>query len=252
MKKNEKDILNSCETELFSIHSSFAEDMRYKFNIPEFVKLRWLAMRKNVQIAFFCNSLSEWDKITYNVYGKAHTFLDYRELIIKTMKATYLPELEEYYKSKITNFYIFEPHCTEQTIYGFTTKIFEKPLFKSIDAIHAPVEEKLSSSLATYIKKQYGRGPGHTSAAILNNRVLVLVVTNLIAPFPKKFAESDCSAMIVANRMLKSLFEEAVEFACREQYGETFESFFEIDIVENQMIALVLLEPLTEKDLVLD
>lgn len=233
------------------MHSTVADGMLSNFDMPKFVNLRWIAMRKQVQISFFSNSLSAWDEMTYTTYGK-HSLLDYRQLIVKTMKAAYLPQIEDYYNCKILNFYLLEPCFTESKIYGFTAKVFAASLFKSIDPWHAPLEEKLASALATYIRQQYGRGPGQTSVALIDNRVLVFMVADLLSDFQKNFAETDTVAMNVTTKMLKNLFVEAIEVVCREQYRKTYESFFEINIVENQLLALILIEPLTEEDMSLN
>ncbi len=252
MKQIRKEMIDMNPESLLNVHSSIAAGVFNKFSVARFVSLRWIAMRKHVQIAFFCSSLSEWGLVNRNTDGKPQVFFDYWRLLVKTMQTGYLPELEAYYNCKIAMFQIFEPQYTKNAIYGFTVKVFSSPLFKNFGSHNALLEEKLGSSLAVYIRQQYGKGPGRTSAAILDDRFLIFWVSDLLASFPMKYADIDPEAMMYMSRMLKSLFKEAVEFVCCEQYGQTFESFFEIDIVENQMIALVLLEPLTEKDLVLD
>ena len=248
MKKPQKGKLYMPSSDVYHIHSSVATGMLNKFDMPEFVKLRWIAMRKQVQIAFFCNSLSVWEETTYKKCGK-HALSDFRHLITETMKTAYLPEVEKYYNCPVLDFYFFEPCYKQRMVYGFTAKIFAAPLFKSVDSWHAPLEEKLASALATYIRQQYGRGPGQTSVALLDNRVLVFSVTGLLAPFTKNFVESDTVARNVTTKMLEKLFAEAIEFVCRDQYRQTYESFFEIDVSGNQMIALVLVAPLTQEDL---
>ncbi len=251
LKKSQNGKLYRHTSNLYQMHSTVADGMLSNFDMPKFVNLRWIAMRKQVQISFFSNSLSAWDEMTYTTYGK-HSLLDYRQLIVKTMKAAYLPQIEDYYNCKILNFYLLEPCFTESKIYGFTAKVFAASLFKSIDPWHAPLEEKLASALATYIRQQYGRGPGQTSVALIDNRVLVFMVTDLLSDFQKNFAETDTVAMNVTTKMLKNLFVEAIEVVCREQYRKTYESFFEINIVENQLLALILIEPLTEEDMSLN
>lgn len=248
MKKPQKGKLYMPSSDIYHIHSSVATGMLNKFDIPEFVKLKWIAMRKQVQIAFFCNSLSAWEEATYKKYGR-HALFDFRHLITETMKTAYLPQVEEYYKCPVLDFYFFEPCYKQGMVYGFTAKVFEAPLFKSIDSLHAPLEEKFASALASYLRQQFGRGPGQTYVSLIDNRVLVFTMTDLLAPFPKKFVEKDADAMKVTTEMLKTLFAEALEVVCREHYGQIYDSFFEIDINENKMIALVLVAPLTQQDL---
>jgi hypothetical protein len=233
---------------LFSVHSEFAAKMRQKLGVPEFVKLRMLAQRKQVQIAFFCNFLPAWEELARKIYGKPHCFFEHRQLIVETMKHSYLPQLEAFYGCSITHFYIFEAHYFDNIIYGFTAKLFSDPLFKDLDAHHAPLEEKLGNAFAARIRQQYGRGPAYTLVAFLDNRFLTFFVNGLLAPFHRRFVETDPSALDITTKMLKELIVDAVDFVCREHYGQTYETFVEIDLAGNQLVALVIVDPLTEQD----
>jgi hypothetical protein len=233
---------------LFSVHSEFAAKMRQNLGVPEFVKLRMIAQRKQVQIAFFGNYLPAWEELARKTYGKPHSFFEHRQLIVETMKHSYLPQLEAFYGCSITNFYIFEAHYFDNIIYGFTAKLFSVPLFKDVDAHHASLEEKLGNVFAARIRQQYGRGPTGTLVAFLDNRFLAFFVNGLLAPFHSRFMEEEPSALEIITKMLKELIIDTVDYVCREHYGQTYETFVEIDLAGNQLVALTIVAPLTEQD----
>ena len=234
---------------LTAIHVSFSEKMRRSFNLPEFIKMRLVASRKQVQIVLFGNNLSAWEELAYKKFGKPYSFLEHRQLIAQTIKEWYLPQLEEFYRTPITHFYMLEPHVQGNFIYGFTIKLFDVPIFKSVDAQYAPLEEKLASALSSRLRQQYGRGPGRVTAALVGDRFLVFVASEMLAPFIRSFIEENPEAADVSVKMLEALMRDAVDFVCREHYDRTYETFVEVDLSGNQLIALALVEPLTSQDL---
>lgn len=235
-----------------AVHAAFAERMRQYFSMPEFIKLRQVAGRKQVQIVLLGNYLSAWEELAYNKFGKPHSFLEHRQLIAQTMKNWYLPQLEEYYGAAITHFYMLEPHVQGNSIYGFTIKLFDSPIFKMVDPQHAPLEETLSNALSSRLRYQYGRGPGKVTAALIANRYMVFVAGEILAPFIRSFIEGTPEAAGMMETMLDALMRDAVDFACEKHYGKTFETFVEIDLAGNQMIALAIINPLTSEDLKFD
>ena len=244
-------MMNS-STDHTAVHAAFAEKMRQCFSMPEFIKLRQVAGRKQVQIALLGNYLSAWEELAYNKFGKPHSFLEHRQLIAQTMKDWYLPQLEEYYGVAITHFYMLEPHVQGNSIYGFTIKLFDSPIFKMVDPQHAPLEETLANALSSRLRQQYGRGPGKVTAALIAHRYLVFVAGEVLAPFVRCFIEEKPEAAGMMETMLEALMRDAVDYACDKHYGKTFETFVEIDLTGNQMIALAIINPLTSEDLKFD
>jgi hypothetical protein len=234
------------------VHVAFTEKMRQYFNMPEFIKLRQVAGRKQVQVVLLGNYLSAWEELAYNKFGKPHSFLEYRQLIAQTMKNWYLPQLEDYYGTAITHFYMLEPHVQGNSIYGFTIKLFDSPIFKMVDPQHALLEETLSNALSSRLRYQYGRGPGKVTAALIASRYLVFVAGEMLSPFLRSYIEDNPEASSVMEKMLEALMRDAVDFACEKHYGKTYETFVEIDLAGNQMIALAIINPLTSEDLKFD
>ena len=63
-------------------HIQYMREMHEQYEIPEFVKLQWLAARKNVQVAFFTGPLKKWEQISINEFGKKHPFQEYKNSIV--------------------------------------------------------------------------------------------------------------------------------------------------------------------------
>ena len=236
------------QANLLSVHAEVAADMRQKMRVPDFIKLRRIAQRKQVQIAFFSNYLSAWEELAHNTYGKPDSFFEHRQLIVEMMRQSYLPQLEAFYGRSITNYYIFEPHYVDNIIYGFTAKLFSVPLFKDVDARHVSLEEKLGNAFASRIRQQYGRGPANTLIAFLDDRFLFFFAEGLLPPFTRNFLAANPNAIEITTIMLKELMLDAVDYICREHFGQTFETFVEIDPTGNKLVALTIVTPLTVQD----
>ncbi len=235
---------------LLAIHTALVDKTRDRFDMPEFVKISRIFLRKHVQVVFFFKIIGEWEKISLQKYGRTSTYEENRKLFADTAKLVYLPSLESYYKCKIDYFYLLKPHYKNNVMYSFSVKFFEVPLFKSVDSFQSAWEEKLANSFSARYRQQNGRGPSKVTAAILGERFLVIEVVGLLGAFPQRYLAMHIEAMPVLVDLITSQIRDAIEFAWEECYSndKECETFQEVDLPNNRCVVLIITEALTEKD----
>jgi len=237
------------KSSLLAVHTSLVNKTRRRFDMPEFVKLISISMRKHVQIVFFAAEVSEWEKISLQKYGNPHAYQEHRKLFIDTAQHHYLPNLEAYYRCTVDHFYLFNSHFKYSFMYSFSVKFFSSPLFRQIDPYQTPVEEKLASSFSLRLRLQNGRGPAKVTVSVLDNRFIVFESIGVLSIFFQDYINKNPESTQMAIDMITDLITDAVNFAFQECYQEPFsESFLEVDLINNRVVGLFVRDPLNEVD----
>jgi uncharacterized protein YbcI len=229
-------------------HDSVFKKKLEEVFIRDFARIGFLANRKQAQIVFFGNRILGWEELALHKYGKKHTYEEQKLLIKELMHQHFLPHIERYYCCPIINYVLFGVHYRDDFYYGFSAKIFESSIFKSIGQHNAGIEEEISNSVSSWLRIQFGKGPSKTAAFIFNNKFLLLAVYGLIPPYMQANCLGNTDNLAVMNQIFTDLMSGAVDFIGKECYSDQLEHFIDINFANNQIMALVVLKSLTQDD----
>ena len=223
-------------------HIQYMREMHEQYEIPEFVKLQWLAARKNVQVAFFASPLKKWEQVSINEFGKKHPFQEYKNSIVDIIRKTTVPKLEAYYQCAISAYYLFDSKVDATSLYNFSVKIFTSSLFKVVNAHQIAEEGKLATRLSQKIRENFGRGAKQVSTYILRPHVLLFIISDLSPASMPLYLEKNSSSREIWCEMLQETMSQYIENIVNEEYHCSSEVFAEVDWENNKVILLALLE----------
>jgi hypothetical protein len=229
-------------------HSSLFKMKLKEVFITDFARIGFLANRKQAQIVFFGNRILGWEDLALHKYGKRHTYEEQKLLIKDLMNQHYLPHIEGYYTCPIIDYVMFEVHYRDDFYYGFSAKIFESSIFKSIGQHYAGLEEAISNSVSSWLRIQFGKGPSKTVAFLFNDRFLLLEISGLIPPYMQANCLGNKDTLAVMSKMFNDLMSGAVDFIGNEYYSTKLEKFIDINFGNNQIMVLAVLKSLNQDD----
>lgn len=227
-------------------HEKLGREMREEYGFPEFLKLRSLTGRKNMQIAFLANPLRQWERLALNDYGAQHSYQLHKNLIGDAMRRSLLPKLEAYYDCRIQHCYLFDPNFSDDYVYSVVLKIFEKPLFKEVEADNAPLEEKLAKLFSRQLRELNGRGPEQSWTTLCKKHFVVFQAKGVLPLLAKEMALQSEETMKVLKKLQESLASKAIDNVCKAEFAMATEKFIEFDIQNNQLVAVAILAECAE------
>ena len=225
-------------------HGEIEKSIRKRYGFPEIMKARWIANRKNIQIALLSDPLQLWEIEAMKKGNLQHNFSLHREMIMEVVRKEFLASVSTLYPGKAEYFYLFEPSYHQKNIYTFTFKIFDAPIFKAIDSFQVAKEERIVNLLAQSLKKRNGHGPQKIQAAILGKDYLGVVVSKLFPDVLTTDFQSDMEKRKVFEAVNKQALRDAIEEACLSEDEKISEIFIEHDFVNNLWIVLAAMKPL--------
>ncbi len=229
-------IKNSLET-----HEKFGREMREEYGFPEFLKLRALRGRKNMQLAFLSNPLRHWERLALDEYGSQHSYQLHKNLIGDAMRRSMLPKLEAYYDCRIQHCYLFDPNIFGDHVYSVVLKIFEKPLFKEVEVDNAPLEEKLAKLFSRQLRELNGRGPEQSWTTLCQKKFIVFQAKGVLPRLAKEMALQSEGTMQVLKKLQESLGSKAIDNVCKAEFALSTKKFIEFDFHNNQLVAVAIL-----------
>lgn len=237
-----------CNSEIFKFHKSQALLTKEAFELPPFLEIQFLVCRKQAQLAFFVSPFAKWESIATAQYGKKHPYDEHRLLIQDVMRKDYLPKIEMYYQCPVEQYYFFEPHYQQGYIYGFSVKVFSSSIFRTVDQHQTSVEEEITNVFSARMRTLNGRGPKNVTVSIMGERFVFFRISGLLGPFYCHYAVDNLQAAMLISNMIKELSADVIDYVCHEYFKVVPEKFIEVDLAENEILALAVIKPLGDQD----
>lgn len=238
------------EPEAVKFHLKIQSEANKKFLLPDFLKLKFLAVRKNTQISLLFDKLKPWEQAAFENVEQQHPYQIHKRFLHDMLQTCYVPPLEEYYDTKIIDFYLLDLHRHNDFVYSLGVKIFDAPLFKYVNAYQAPAEEKLANLLSKCIRDLNGRGPERVAAYIYEDRFILFVVAGLVSSFLRECAEDDETLEASVHKIMELLISRSLDVVCSKEYDIIPEKFIDIDLPQNQIVSVLSLTPFSINDFV--
>ena len=227
---------------LLTYHQNLISEMRSHYGLPEVYRLTHSACRKDTQVVSMVTSLEKWEQFR-NKYTQITSVQQYTQLIMEMTWEYLQPKLEDFYGAKIKCWYLFGPQIGRNVVRAYSVKLFDTPLFKTIDAHQGNTEDKFASMVSGYIRDLSGKGPERVTVAILDNRYMVICVSGLIPRYIKDYVNSNNDVYLYIQKMMASLLEGAVDYVFQSEYQLVPEKITEVDFKHNDIITLAIIRP---------
>ena len=219
--------------------------MRGHYGLPNIYRLIHCTCRKDTQVVSLVTSLEKWEEFK-NRFTKITSVQQYTQLIMELTWEYLQPKLEEHYGAKIKLWYFLGPYIGNNTVYAYSVKLFDTPLFRSVDAHQGNTEDKFASMVSGYIRNLSGKGPERVTVSILDNCYMAVCVSGLLPQYIKNYACSNNDAYFYIQNMMESLLNSAVDYAFQSEYQFVPEKFTEVDFKHNHIITLAIIRPIAD------
>lgn len=227
---------------LMEYHRTVTEETCRTLQFPKLITNRYLAVRKNVEIALFASTLSEWEGRLVFEYGRNHMYQEYYPVIVDLVKQVTLPRKARDYGCAIQYHHLFAPSFHKLMIYSFSLTFLEKPIFKQFHAQQHALEQNLVAQFSAFFCQQNRCGPEQIDVAIVDNAFLAVQISGLLTPFLQQLSQSDAEAAAFVEKMFLLQAQAALAQIFADNFtAKSGEPFLHFDRAQNCLVMLVML-----------
>jgi len=202
---------------MIEYHNQLCAEMSKKYDIPNLVELKYLAVSSQVELIIYVEPLSLWDELSMRYNGEKTNWQKHYRLTSELIKKYALPKKEQDYDAKIRYFHFFEPCCMDGKVYNASLKIYDKNIFKHFGRVQGEVDDKIVASISKFFREQSIRGPERVIACTLDEHFIAIAIHGITPPFWQRYQRENADAGVMLKSAVKTLVEEAVLHSLNQQ-----------------------------------
>lgn len=227
------------EQKIFLHTQNSIQAMCHHYGLHQECEVFWIANRKQVQLVHWRVGMSEWEKRIIKRYNRIDIHPQHAELVNELIVEFLLPRHEAFYKTKVDWYKILQIKYERDIVSALSIKVFDKPIFKGMQAEYVHQEERMATQISQMIKEKNRRGPDRVIVSMVNEACLTVIVLGLISEFTQEYIQNQPSAYLVIKDMLLLLVRQAVCDACQNVLELVVnDELFDIDIARNQIVVV--------------